>query len=790
MTPEAYANAYSTPTQGQHSAAESGTTISSHTLYQKPHPFCPPSSQLDLHRPDAQFRSFDATAHNQARPDDASWYASVPPELRARPQWVLWRYGPRRKDGKRPKLPYSTGTRRAADTTDPASWGSFDQAAAALASNRYFDGIGFVFGPDDPFTGVDLDGCIDAEGKIAPWAYQVLDQLPGAYVELSPSGTGVHAIVRAQLPGPGRRRGQLECYDRERYFTITGRAMVEPGPIADAQAAITELYTSLGGSSVAASATGVTTTSALDWGFVAWLENHIRRLVSPEGLPYGATPQLRALLSRDELPPNLRAKGDSASERRALVVHQLARAGHLPEEIYLLARHLWARYGYESNKRPQDLDTDVLRLLSVAQVDPARYSPHSLARFADYRHDPQRPASSPPAAPAARQPARRAVCTPDAYLAALSDIATASGVILATREERAQASGVSAKTAQRLESKLQAAGTLQLELYTLAASDGRRTRASRITITKGADVHTGISIFSPGSADVHTIPEETADSSSTPESPAETGVCIGEYTVCDPPPSPRAPDPAPAPAPAPAADRQHNPPVFSPCPAPRPLAELVAEALDAYGTAGGKASRHRVAAHVRTVGGLKVSEGAITRVYVAELARRKRARADQALRGKAEAMGTAQRGARLRSLERNIVADLKLAAELRARPYVLDIDGQITTERRSPKTPAALVARAWVWAKQYAIIAQVHEERLAQLLTPEAEEAHLLAEADAVIERLRKAGELPANKPRVNLNPTPASQPARISYDVAGMVRRLEAWNRQLAISATNSCCG
>jgi len=41
----------------------------------------------------------------------------VPEELRARPQWLIWRFGPRRKDGKRPKLPYSPRTLDAASVT-------------------------------------------------------------------------------------------------------------------------------------------------------------------------------------------------------------------------------------------------------------------------------------------------------------------------------------------------------------------------------------------------------------------------------------------------------------------------------------------------------------------------------------------------------------------------------------------------------------------------------------------------------------------------------------------------
>jgi len=71
--------------------------------------------------------------------------------------------------------------------------------------------------------GVDLDGCLDPEtGEIEGWAQEIIDELD-SYAEISPSGTGVHVLVRGSLP-PGRnRKGRFEAYDQGRYFTVTGR---------------------------------------------------------------------------------------------------------------------------------------------------------------------------------------------------------------------------------------------------------------------------------------------------------------------------------------------------------------------------------------------------------------------------------------------------------------------------------------------------------------------------------------------------------------------------------------
>ena len=84
----------------------------------------------------------------------------IPEELRERPQWVVWRREER--DGKPTKIPYQARVRARASTTDPATWSSYQDASAA-AEAEGVDGLGFVFSEDDPFAGVDFDGCVDGE---------------------------------------------------------------------------------------------------------------------------------------------------------------------------------------------------------------------------------------------------------------------------------------------------------------------------------------------------------------------------------------------------------------------------------------------------------------------------------------------------------------------------------------------------------------------------------------------------------------------------------------------------
>jgi putative DNA primase/helicase len=155
-------------------------------------------------------------------------------------QWVCWRREER--DGKPTKVPYSPRSGSRARSDDHETWGTFAEAREARRDASY-DGIGFVFTADDPFCGVDLDGCVDPEtGEIEPWAAEVLAKLD-SYAELSPSGTGLHVIVRAALPEGRRRNGKVEMYDRGRFFTVTGDHLPgTPRSIEDRQEQIEALH--------------------------------------------------------------------------------------------------------------------------------------------------------------------------------------------------------------------------------------------------------------------------------------------------------------------------------------------------------------------------------------------------------------------------------------------------------------------------------------------------------------------------------------------------------------------
>jgi putative DNA primase/helicase len=154
---------------------------------------------------------------------------NIPPELACLTRWVVWR------GDKVPRIP---GVYRPASTTDPATWRTFSQALASVRCKQA-DGIGFVF-TDTPFAGVDLDHCL-RQGKLTPQAAHIVAQLL-SYTEISPSGSGLHVIVRGRLPPAGRRKGNVEMYDTARYFTMTGRVWRSFRAIQRRQAELTCLH--------------------------------------------------------------------------------------------------------------------------------------------------------------------------------------------------------------------------------------------------------------------------------------------------------------------------------------------------------------------------------------------------------------------------------------------------------------------------------------------------------------------------------------------------------------------
>lgn len=141
----------------------------------------------------------------------------IPASMTAAPRWVVWQYEYR--DGKRTKILHDPRTGRRASSTDAETWTTYEEAARV---REHYAGIGFVLG--DGWIGVDWDHVRDAQ--TGEWAAVVPDEIRSleTYAEISPSGTGAHAILLGDaLPGKRSRAGDgPEFYASGRFFTVTG----------------------------------------------------------------------------------------------------------------------------------------------------------------------------------------------------------------------------------------------------------------------------------------------------------------------------------------------------------------------------------------------------------------------------------------------------------------------------------------------------------------------------------------------------------------------------------------
>ena len=141
-------------------------------------------------------------------------FDNIPSQMKELRQWVRWRLEDRK--GKPTKVPLNPRTGQMASSTDPSTWGTYEEAI----ESRFGNGIGFVFTEASGIVGIDLDHVIH-DGELEPWAQEIIIEI-NSYTELSPSGEGLHTYFFASLPAKGRKKGQFECYSQGRFFTVTG----------------------------------------------------------------------------------------------------------------------------------------------------------------------------------------------------------------------------------------------------------------------------------------------------------------------------------------------------------------------------------------------------------------------------------------------------------------------------------------------------------------------------------------------------------------------------------------
>ena len=147
---------------------------------------------------------------------------NIPTMLKEHRNWVVWGVA-----YALPKAPYNpasllSGKPQLAKAGIRETWSDY-QTAVECVKQGLAEGVGYQFDGSGIY-GVDLDNVLDKSGKLTNEAIDIIYKLD-SYTEYSPSGTGVHIIVKAPSAEITRHRKKdyfLEIYGKDRYFTVTG----------------------------------------------------------------------------------------------------------------------------------------------------------------------------------------------------------------------------------------------------------------------------------------------------------------------------------------------------------------------------------------------------------------------------------------------------------------------------------------------------------------------------------------------------------------------------------------
>lgn len=160
----------------------------------------------------------------------------IPKLLKKKKRWVCWKYI--EINNKKTKVPFNPNTGNTARTNQAASWANYEEALYTKEQHKY-DGIGFVFNGDGIF-GIDIDHCIE-HGKLKKEIYNLVKKTK-TYIEISPSGTGLHIIGLYTGNSPiAHKKNNYEIYFTKRFFTITGNQLTNYDNIFEINGIVEEL---------------------------------------------------------------------------------------------------------------------------------------------------------------------------------------------------------------------------------------------------------------------------------------------------------------------------------------------------------------------------------------------------------------------------------------------------------------------------------------------------------------------------------------------------------------------
>lgn len=153
--------------------------------------------------------------------------ANVPEEMRALPNWCVFRTKWNAEKGKKDKFIISPTDGKWAKSTDPATWTDFETAMRYAEENNC-EGLSFAL-DGSGISCIDLDHSVEKDGTLSANAEKLTKEIPETYTETSVSGNGIHIFVKDDILAKGKYRnravtdsGEIEVYDAGRFISMTG----------------------------------------------------------------------------------------------------------------------------------------------------------------------------------------------------------------------------------------------------------------------------------------------------------------------------------------------------------------------------------------------------------------------------------------------------------------------------------------------------------------------------------------------------------------------------------------
>jgi hypothetical protein len=138
------------------------------------------------------------------------------------PQFIAWQLITDKETKVTRKVPVSHITGYAIDPHNPENWMTEADARAALKPGMQ---LGYVFTEADPYFFIDLDHCKLPNNEWSKLAQEICEMFPGAYIEISQSGEGLHIIGAANAIPPHACKNtelHIELYHTRRFIALTG----------------------------------------------------------------------------------------------------------------------------------------------------------------------------------------------------------------------------------------------------------------------------------------------------------------------------------------------------------------------------------------------------------------------------------------------------------------------------------------------------------------------------------------------------------------------------------------